>query len=230
MKLLVVEDEPKVREVLAGFTLLKVAERKLDVILFQAGDLRAAQQLVSAADVILCDGHFPTAGTMTLFDQRPWLAVFALARRDIELGRRRFALMSGGLERLEQARRRYGLQTFNKPLGMPRVIEWVFDGSRQLTAGGCMTAGEDRTRPPRLRPHYRAATYSEVAERLGITAYAIQVAEGHAVRKLRSSRYRGRMRKLMELAAELDSLRGRRTGDQPQSDIDTEDEEKADDR
>lgn len=142
MKLLIVEDEETMREMLARFAEAYAGKAGVMVQVLEAGNLPQAQELLPEADVILCDGNFPYGRAVHGFLQKPWLAVFAFARPAVILGRKRFALMTGDEEIALEAEERFRLTVFRKPFKVERVMEWVFEG-QVPGAGGQDSGGPD---------------------------------------------------------------------------------------
>jgi len=78
-------------------------------------------RLVPAADVILCDAHFPVGRRVGLdpeVTRRPWLSLWALARP------KPFALMTGDPLAGAEAQA-YGIPAFLKPFRIQAVLEFL---------------------------------------------------------------------------------------------------------
>jgi DNA-binding NarL/FixJ family response regulator len=125
MKLLIVEDEELVLQILASVIRNAATEHGVEIEITEACELNGAIAAAPSADVILCDGHFPTRRAVIAFDQQPWLAVYAFARPGIDLGKKRYALMTGDESAAEAAERK-GITVFRKPLDFPAVTAWLF--------------------------------------------------------------------------------------------------------
>jgi len=116
MKILLIDDEIQLRDLLRG--ILHAACPEAEIL--QAADLYYALDLVTAADVILCDGHFPKGSMVTTWEvqQNPWLSVWAYAKG------KRFALLTG--DPLAEARARaLGITVFAKPYRIADVLAFV---------------------------------------------------------------------------------------------------------
>jgi CheY-like chemotaxis protein len=131
MKLLIIEDEPEMRRMLARFVEVTAGRLNVDVDALQASNLPEALELLPRAEVILCDGNFPTKPGIVGFGQKPWLAVYAFARPAVDLRLKRFALMTGDEEAALEAEQRFGLPVFRKPFRVEPVMEWIF-GDRAI--------------------------------------------------------------------------------------------------
>ena len=116
MTILLIDDEMQLRDLLRG--ILHAACPEAEVL--ETGDLYHALELVKAADVILCDGHFPKGAMTTTREvqQNPWLSVWAYAKG------KRFALLTGD-PLAEACARALGITVFLKPCRIADVLAFV---------------------------------------------------------------------------------------------------------
>ena len=90
MKILIVEDEPRIMKALWEWFTLGGVE------VLEAATAEKALELIDQADAILCDGWFPYQQRF----QKSWALIFGVARKK----NKRFVLMSGDAGLIERAR------------------------------------------------------------------------------------------------------------------------------
>lgn len=120
MNILIIEDDPTLRDVLREF----VAQRKPERI-HTAAALSMARAVLEheEIDAVLCDGRFPSHhGATALHAQREnWPYVAGLCEKK----RIRFAVLSGSEETVTRAKVS-GYAAFRKPLETRHAIDWLF--------------------------------------------------------------------------------------------------------
>ncbi len=137
MKILIVDDEPRVREALGARIRAKAAGKNYFLI-SETGSLEMALEWLHKfdPDAVLCDGQFPS-GTLTeqrlrnLRDSDYWLVIWA---RTVSV-RKKFVLLTGdsGLFKHAQA---IGVPAFLKPEGVNAAIEYVLGFRDEMGGDG----------------------------------------------------------------------------------------------
>lgn len=137
MKILIVEDERRVRQMLQA-QILASARDKADILLGSAESLAEALEwmLENEPDLVICDGLFPI-GTISertfrnLSETQHWVVIWALAL----VNHKTFALLTGDAGILARARA-MGVAGFPKPEGVDAVIRYALgDQGRKRSSG-----------------------------------------------------------------------------------------------
>lgn len=132
MKILIVDDDPGVREMLDKLIRAAAAGREY-VSISESESLEVALERLRAfdPDIVLCDGEFPSGMTgeemlRNLPQSDYWVLIWA---RTVS-ARKKFALLTGdsGLFVRAQA---IGVPAFMKPEGMNAAIEYVLNLGRR---------------------------------------------------------------------------------------------------
>jgi len=122
MNILIVDDHESTREFLGDFIKAEFPDAEVS----GCATLGAALILMSFADVILCDGHFPAPGYPQNIAEEPWRTVLSAAHG------RPWALITGDIELAARARRE-GLIVFEKPFKFDAVEDFLRRAVRQLS-------------------------------------------------------------------------------------------------
>jgi len=159
MKILIIEDDPSLREMLA-ITVAKRLDPKFELAkmetfahvqryfvgmhtLLLAENLGEALRMLPGADGVLCDGTFPTSGrTSPAFGglRQNWPAVLgATSKRGIP-----FALLSGDDALVTRAKLQ-GMAAFAKPMETASAINWLFEAIESRAARLAAPIDQDKT-------------------------------------------------------------------------------------